>query len=168
MAVEVRACVPGDDQAVRAVHLGAFPTAVEADLVEQLQRDGEVVLSLVATEEECVVGHVLISRMTAEGDGRAYRAVGLAPIAVLPERQRSGVGAQLIREAVTRLREQGEDLVFLVGEPNYYRRFGFDPATAAPFASPYAGPYFMALALNDAALPATGRAEYAPAFADLE
>ena len=168
VSTEVRASVPGDDHAIRAVHLAAFPTALEADLVDQLQRDGAVVLSLVATEDGRVVGHVLISRMTAEGDGRAYRAVGLAPIAVLPERQRTGIGAQLIREAVTRLREQGEEFVFLVGEPDYYCRFGFDAATAAPFASPYAGPYFMALALNGAELPASGRADYAPAFADLE
>jgi putative acetyltransferase len=126
------------------------------------------VLSLVAVEEGLIVGHVLISRMQAEGDGRPYRAVGLAPVAVLPERQKQGIGSVLIREALDRLRAQGEEIVFLVGESAYYRRFGFDAATAAPFASPYAGPYFMALALGDIDLPAAGRADYAPAFAGLE
>ena len=105
--------------------------------------------------------------MHVEGDGRAWRALGLGPVAVVPERQRQGIGSALIREALVRAEALGEELVFLVGEPEYYRSFGFSAATAAPFASPYAGPYFMALALREAPLPATGKADYAPAFASL-
>ena len=166
--VEVRDAHPGDAAAIRAVLVAAFPTAQEADLVEQLQRDGDAVLSLVAVEGEVIVGHILMSRMNAVGDGRVYHAVGLAPVAVLPERQNAGIGGMLVRDAVSRMRDQSEELVFLVGEPDYYRRFGFAAATAAPFASRYAGPYFMALALNGAEPPAAGRADYAPAFAGLE
>ena len=166
--VDVREAVAGDAAAIRDVHLAAFPTALEADLVERLQRDGDALLSLVADEDGRIVGHIFMSRMTASGEGRDYRAVGLAPVAVLPERQKAGIGGRLIRAALAAMAAQGEELVFVLGEPVYYRRFGFDPAAAAPFASPYAGPYFMALALNGAALPRAGRADYAAAFAGLE
>jgi putative acetyltransferase len=166
--VEVREARPTDQDGIRAVHVAAFPTALEADLVEQLQRDGDAMLSLVAAEGEHVLGHILMSRMTAEGDGRPLRAVGLAPVAVLPDRQKEGIGGRLVEAAVDRMRDDGEQLVFLVGEPAYYARFGFAAATAAPFASPYAGPYLMALALNGTPLPESGRVDYAPAFADLE
>jgi putative acetyltransferase len=168
LAVEIRVATAGEAAAVRAVHVSAFPTAQEADLVERLERDGDAVLSLVAAEGDQIVGHILMSRMNAIGDGRVYHAVGLAPVAVLPDRQNAGIGGRLVREAVGRMRDQSEELVFLVGEPDYYRRFGFAAATAAPFASRYAGPYFMALALNGAEPPAAGRADYAPAFAGLE
>ena len=168
MGVGIRDAVPADADAIRAIHLAAFPDATEADLVEQLQRDGDGVLSLVADQEGRVVGHILISRMTAAGDGHTLRAVGLAPVAVLPELQRQGIGGRLINSAIERLRAAGVEIVFLVGEPEYYRRFGFDAATAAPFASPYAGDYFLALMLQEAELPQSGRADYAPAFAGLE
>jgi putative acetyltransferase len=79
-----------------------------------------------------------------------FRALGLAPVSVLPDRQRSGIGSALI-----------------LGSPAFYRRFGFDPDLARGFQSPYAGPYLMALPLRGA-LPATsGAVAYAPAFAAL-
>ena len=168
VGVAVRPARTSDAPAIRAVHAAAFPTAAEADLVEHLHRDGDVVLSLVAADGGAIVGHVMMSRMTAEGDGRALRAVGLAPVAVLRERQREGIGATLVQEAVARMRGEGEQFVFLVGAPAYYRRFGFAPETAAPFASPYAGACFLGLALNGAELPRRGRADYAPAFAAFE
>ena len=158
-----------DLDGVRAVHLAAFPTAAEADLVRKLHEGSDSEISLVAKDGDELVGHVLLSRMEVVGDGRNYRALGLAPVAVLPERQQQGVGSALIEKALERAEAQGEEVVFVLGEPAYYRRFGFTPECAAPFASPYAGPYFMAKALrNDFRLPASGRADYAPAFAELE
>ncbi|HEV2747641.1 MAG TPA: N-acetyltransferase [Allosphingosinicella sp.] len=168
MSIAVRPAEARDASAIRAVHLAAFPDATEADLVGQLDKDGASVLSLVAEEDGEIVGHILMSRMRVEGDGRGFRALGIAPVAVVPERQRAGIGSALIREALARARDAGEQLVFLVGEPDYYRRFGFAAATAARFASPYAGSYFMARALTDVDLPRRGRADYAPAFAGLE
>jgi putative acetyltransferase len=168
MTIEIRDATAADAAAIRAVLVAAFPTPAEADLVKQLERDSDVVFSLIAVEASQVLGHVLVSRMSAEADGRPVRAVGIGPVAVQPERQRQGIGTQLVRSAVERLRDQEERFVFLVGDPAYYRRFGFDTATAAPFASPYAGDYFMALALKDAEVPATGRADYAGAFAAIE
>jgi putative acetyltransferase len=168
VSVSVRPERAEDAQAIRAIHVAAFPTPMEADLVEQLKRDGDAEISLVAEEDSHVVGHILMSRMRVEGDGRIFRALGLAPVAVRPERQRQGIGSALIRAALTEARAAGEELVFLVGEPAYYRRFGFSEAAAASFASPYAGPYLMAQPLTENELPSAGRADYAPAFAGLE
>lgn len=166
--MRVRPAEPGDEAGIRAIHLAAFPTALEADLVEALERDGDVVVSLVADGAAGIAGHVMLSRMRVEGDGRTLRALGLGPVAVLPGHQGAGLGAALIEGALAIARATGEALVFVLGEPAYYRRFGFSAEAAAPFASPYAGPYFMALALReDLALPAAGSAVYAPAFSDL-
>ena len=155
-----------DADGIRAVHLAAFPTSAEADLVGRLQDDLSSEISLVAKEGERVVGHVLLSRMEVEGDGRRYRALGLAPVAVLPERQRQGVGCALVEAALKRADAMGEEIVFVLGEPEYYGRFGFSAEAAEPFASPYAGQYFMARSFKGD-LPSSGTAAYAPAFAEL-
>jgi putative acetyltransferase len=155
-----------DQDGIRAVHLAAFSTPLEADLVEALHAEGDAQISLVAKDEKGIVGHALLSRMNVEGDGRQYRALGLAPVAVLPDHQRQGIGSKLIDDALLEAQRFGTELVFVLGEPDYYRRFGFDAETAVPFASPYAGPYFMAKSLG-AALPSAGTAEYAPAFKNL-
>jgi putative acetyltransferase len=90
--------------------------------------------------------------------------VGLAPLAVRPDRQRSGIGARLIRAALERAKGDGWQAVFVLGDPDYYRRFGFDSSLASGFSSPYSGPHLMALAL-EAALPVTsGTIVYAKAF----
>ena len=137
--------------------------------MEALVRDGDAVVSLVADRDGAIVGHLLLSRMAASGDGRCYRAVGLAPLAVLPAAQRKGVGNALVRAALTRASEMGEELVFVLGDPAYYTRFGFSAKCASPFASPYAGPHLMAVRLrDDLPLPSQGRADYAPAFAELD
>jgi putative acetyltransferase len=161
----IRPAEPGDAAAIRGVLMAAFPTAAEADLVEALTRDRDAVVSLVAEREGAVVGHVLLSRMRVSGDGRA---VGLGPVGVVPGFQGGGIGGGLIEAALGIARATGEEVVFVLGEPDYYERFGFSAEAAAPFASPYAGPYFMALALRPGfALPAAGEAAYARAFSDL-
>lgn len=161
----IRPAEPGDAEAIRAVLVAAFPTAAEADLVEALTRDGDAIVSLVAEREGEVVGHVLLSRMRVSGDGRA---VGLGPVGVRPGFRGGGIGADLIEGALGIARATGEELVFVLGEPELYRRFGFSAEAAAAFASPYAGPYFMALALRPGfVFPAGGEAAYAPAFSDL-
>jgi putative acetyltransferase len=115
-----------------------------------------------------IVGHVLLGRMRVSADGRALRALGLAPVGVLPGFQGGGIGGALIEAALGVARATGEEIVFLLGEPDYYDRFGFSAAAAAPFASPYAGPYLMALALRPGfEPPVAGEAAYARAFFDL-
>jgi putative acetyltransferase len=154
---------PEDAPAVRALLEAAFGGPLEADLVARLRADGDVVLALVAEEAGRIVGHVLLSRMTAP-----FRALALAPVAVLPARQRQGIGSRLIRAALERATEAGFDAVIVVGEPAYYRRFGFDPELAQDLASPYAGPFLMALALQGELPARAGRVAHAPAFAACE
>jgi putative acetyltransferase len=148
-----------DRAAVRRVIAAAFVRSVEGDLVERLRDDGDGVVSLVAVEADAVIGYVMFSRMVAP-----FRALALAPVAVLPERQRAGIGSDLIRYGLERVRSARWDGVFVLGDPRYYRRFGFDPALACGFASPYAGPHLMACALGPALPVREGTIAYASAF----
>ena len=91
-------------------------------------------------------------------------AVGLAPIGVLPSCQRQSIGSALIRAGLAHLRDAGESIVFVLGEPDYYVRFGFRAVDG--YVSPYAGPYFQALKLAPDA-PASGVVTYPAPFADL-
>ncbi len=169
MTLAVRPAEGGDGAAIRAVHIAAFPTKAEAHLVEALERSGDATASLVADDRSAIVGHVLLSRMTILDGPARLRAVGLAPLAVRPECQSGGIGGRLVEAAVAAAREAGEDIVFLLGEPAYYGRFGFSAEAAAPFGSPYAGPYFQALWLRDEPEPpAQASAHYAAAFSAFE
>jgi putative acetyltransferase len=164
----IRPAEPGDTAGIRAVHEAAFPTPMEADLVEALTREGDTAVSLVAVRQGEIVGHVLLSRMTVTGEGRGLRALGLGPVGVLPGFQGGGIGKGLIEAALGIARATGEEMVFVLGEPDYYARFGFSAEAAAPFASPYAGPYFMARAFGPGFVaPGRGEAAYARAFSDL-
>ena len=163
MNVKIRPETAADDNAIHTVHAAAFPTMAEGDLVRNLWADSDARISLVAVDVDKVIGHVMLSRMDVQADGRAYRGLGLAPVAVLPELQRKGIGTALIEDGLHRARLEA-DIVFVLGEPDFYRRFGFSTEVAMRFASPYSGPYFMACILGEQ-LPAFGRADYAPAFA---
>ena len=165
--VEVRAASSADAAAIRHVLCSAFPTPAEADLVEALDRDGDQMVSLVAVDGATIVGHILFSRMAVQADDRALAGLGLGPVAVTPERQGEGIGSALIEAGLLAAGSIGTWIVFVLGEPDYYGRFGFDARTARPFASPYAGPYFQAKMLGTVKTPASGRADYAPAFAGL-
>jgi putative acetyltransferase len=153
---------PADYKAIRAVVAAAFGQTVEADLVDGLRADGDGVISLVAVDEDRIIGHVMFSRMIAP-----FPALGLAPVAVLPGRECSGIGSALIRTGLDAAKHHGWQAVFVLGEPGYYRRFGFEPALARGFDCAYSGPYLMALALGDALPVTTGRVEYAAAFGRL-
>jgi putative acetyltransferase len=152
-----------DHEAVRLLHLASFPGPGEADLVDRLRGDGDAVISLVAIEGRVLSGHVVLSKMAAP-----FRALGLGPVAVLPDWRRKGIAAALIRDGIKRAKYDGWAGIFVLGDPNYYERFGFESKHAHGFDSPYAGPHFMALPLNGDELPLRyGRLDYAPAFAAL-
>lgn len=150
--VELRTERPGDADAIRDVHRRAFQRDDEGRLVAALRSQGLVAVSLVAERDGKVIGHVLFSDLTIETSQGAVPALALAPVAVLPEAQSQGVGSRLIHAALDRCRELGHTTVFVLGEPGYYRRFGFSAELAAPLDSPYRGPYFMALELVPGAL----------------
>jgi putative acetyltransferase len=156
-----------DAAAIGEVVAAAFGQPGEAELVSRLRDNGDLVLSLVAEDGDAVVGHVAFSRVWIEGDGVRSPGIGLAPVAVLPARQRQGVARALIGAGHLRLKTLGEKIVFVLGDPDYYKRFGFSHEVAKPFACVYQGDYLQALRLSGDA-PAAGEVIYPPAFADLE
>jgi putative acetyltransferase len=160
----VRLEMPGDVVAIRIVEEIAFGRRDEARLVDDLRAAGDAVFSLVAVDDGIVAGHAIFSRLQAP-----FPALALGPVAVLPEYRRKGIASQLIRAGIARSEAAGWAAIFVLGDPAFYRRFGFDVRKARGFTSPYAGPHLMALSPGGDELPAdTGIIEYAPAFAGLE
>jgi putative acetyltransferase len=154
---------PAHHTAVRQLLVAAFPSPAEADLVERLRREGDAVMSLVALEADRIVGHIMFSKMVAP-----FRALGLAPVCVVADRRRQGIAAALIEHGIKLAKADDWEGIFVLGNPDYYQRFGFSADAATAFASPYAGPHLMLLALRPIAKSAKGRIDYAPAFTSLE
>lgn len=163
----IRPEAPGDAAAVRVVNERAFGQPAEADLVDALRRGCDDALSLVATDED-VVGHILFTPVLVDGAAPSLAGMGLAPMSVLPEHQRRGVGSSLVRHGLDALRERGCPFVVVVGHPDYYLRFGFVPASKHGFLSQWQGipdDVFMALILNPSAMGGVrGVARYRPEF----
>ena len=132
----IRPETAADRDAVRRVHATAFDTPEEAALVDNLRATADPLVSLVAEEDGDVIGHVMLSPVTLPAHPD-LRLMGLAPLAVLPARQRSGVGAALTRAGLARCRELGVGAVFVLGHPAYYPRFGFVRADAFGIDSPF-------------------------------
>ena len=135
MCLTVRSESSSDIGAIHDVNVEAFGQPAEADLVDALRAAGGAALSLVAEDGDgSIVGHILFSPVTVrcDSDGSLIdvRALGLAPMAVLPRCQREGVGTALVRAGLDQLRAQGVDAVFVLGHPAYYPRFGFERASA--------------------------------------
>jgi len=163
--MSIRAATPRDREAIRLVEEHAFGQQAEAGLVDALVGGGDTVLELVAVDEGQVVGHILFSRLHVKSGGKAFAAVALAPLAVEPSFHGTGIGGALVREAHLRLKEAGEKLAVVLGDPAYYGRFGYSHARAAGFDSDYQGEALQALAWGEA--PERGQLVYAPAFSAL-
>ncbi len=149
--IPVRIEQPGDQESVRWVNELAFGRPEEADIVDALRTAGASTLSLVALAGAEVVGHVLFSPVTIAGSGRTLDGMGLGPLAVLPEYQRQGVGSALVHSGLELLRAQACPFVVLVGHPEYYPRFGFEPASRHGIRSQWEGladEVFMLLVLD--------------------
>lgn len=138
----IREAVSSDRAAIHALLFAAFGT-VDGDeiaaLVDALMVDptAEPVLSLVATKDKRVVGHILFSAVRVGEPPGLVRSAILAPLAVDPGFQRLGIGRRLIEQGLDRLREQGVALVFVLGHAGYYPRHGFQPAGVHGFRAPY-------------------------------
>jgi putative acetyltransferase len=164
-AIAIRPERPGDRTAIHSLLVVAFAGSNEADLVDRLRADGSLAVSLVAVDGGRIVGHIAASPIAIEGiAGRT--AASLAPLAVLPESQRQGIGAALVAVLHEHLVRAGTDLAFVLGDPAYYKRLGFHVDAAGEFWSPFAGPAFMVRELAAGALAASrgARLRYAPAF----
>jgi putative acetyltransferase len=156
-----------DSSGIRHVNELAFGQPAEADLVEKLRQACAEALSLVA-EDGAIVGHILFTPVVVEGTGRDVLGMGLGPMAVLPDRQRQGIGSQLVRRGLDILRERGYRFVVVVGHPEYYPRFGFEPASKHGLVSQWEGipdAAFMVLVLDVHAMAgAYGVAKYRDEF----
>lgn len=164
----IRAEQDGDAQLVSEVHRAAFPTDVEALLVDRLRASGNARVSLVAVLDGQIVGHVLFSPVSLIAADGVFAGLGLAPLAVLPGFQRRGVGMALVREGLECCRQQRCPFVVVLGHPEYYPRFGFGRASALGVANEYqVDEPFMVLELEPGSLPAGGGlAKYGPEFAE--
>jgi putative acetyltransferase len=153
------------------VHEAAFERPDEAKLVARLRREARPCVSLVAEAAGRVIGHVFVSPVTIEGaPPDAPAAGGLAPVGVLPDAQGRGIGGALIRAGIEASRTLGWELLFLLGNPAYYGRFGFE--LAAPHGLHYESHAFdVAFLVQERAAGARARARgwvrYHPAFAEL-
>jgi len=150
---------------VRSINEAAFGRPNEADLVDNLRVEGGVLLSLIAEIEKRLIGHILFSRMFIETGGVSIPAAALAPMAVLPEYQRRGVGGRLIEFGLDLLRARGERIVIVLGHSDYYPRFGFSCEKARFLDSPFPSDVFMAMELSAGALDGVrGKVRYPAPF----
>ncbi|MBD58792.1 MAG: GNAT family N-acetyltransferase [Citromicrobium sp.] len=156
----------GDAPAIHALTKAAFAKAIRSDgneqnIVDALRRDGDLALSLVATNmDEAIIGHIAVSPVTISDGTEGWYAAG--PVSVMPTRQRVGIGSQLATEAIDRMEERGAKGLVLLGDPGYYARFGFmpDPDLVLPGVP---AEYFQVRQLGDGPRP-KGEVTYAPGF----
>ncbi len=167
MNLTIRDERPEDLTAVYEVNRLAFGREDEANLVADLRPLARPFISLVAIFDETVVGHLLFTRVDIQGENGSGTAMGLGPVAVLPDFQKRKVGSRLIEAGLNRSRQLGQNLVFVLGHPDYYRRFDFLSARSMGFyfRSADTDPYFFVLELlPGAADNLTGEVKYLPPF----
>jgi putative acetyltransferase len=142
---------PADHDAIATLVAAAFGRQDEAELVRRLRADGDAIAEFVAVENaDKIAGHILFSSLKVEP--ATIRIAALAPVSVLPERQKAGFGSALIREGIMRCKALGFDAVAVLGDPAYYSRFGFTGGAAQVLNSVYSGRAYQALELRTGAL----------------
>lgn len=167
--MEIRAEKPEDVGMIRQVNIAAFGQENEANLVDRL-RGVTVTFSFVALQSNRAIGHVFFSPISVEGESTACLSMlGLAPIAVLPEYQRQGIGSLLIRQSLAELTRLDVHAIFVLGHPKYYPRFGFIPAKQKGFKCEYlvSDEAFMVLELANGRLDGcSGTVKYRSEFSE--
>jgi putative acetyltransferase len=155
-----------DWTAISDVHRRAFDAEAEPRLVEALRTAGRLSVSLVAVLGDVVAGHIAFSDVTIDIPGRPLVGLGLAPVGVLPGMQRQGIGSALIRAGLDQCKERRAPFVVVLGDPGYYRRFGFKTAADWGVGNEYgAHEEFMAFEFSPGAIPSpAGIARYSPEF----
>jgi len=167
--MQIRPERQSDIPSIRAVNQSAFNTSAEADVVDALRERAQRLVSLVADADGTIVGHIMFSPVTllAHPD---LRIMGLAPMAVVPARQRQGIGSALVHEGLERCRELGFAAVVVLGHAEYYPRFGFTPASRFSLRCEYDVPdeVFMAIELDARTLRGrSGTIRYHAAFTEV-
>jgi putative acetyltransferase len=142
MNSQVRKAFESDKQAISDVVIAAFGDVKGqeiTDLITDLLADpsAQPSLSLVATTNDNVVGHILFTNSQIKHSQRMISSVILAPLSVLPEYQSQSIGGRLIKEGLKQLKAGDVELVFVLGHPGYYPKYGFSPAGISEFGAPY-------------------------------
>lgn len=166
MKVVVRAETVDDLALVREVNVEAFESKTEADLVDRLRGVARPVVSLVATVDGAIAGHILFSPVTL-ANHEDLNLMGLGPMAVLPKHQRRGIGSALVREGLGRCVQLGRSACVVLGHRDFYPRFGFVPASRFGISCKWDVPdeVFMALELTRGVLRGrSGMIRYHEAF----
>jgi putative acetyltransferase len=163
MEIKFRPEETNDIEQIREVVRAAFPTAAESRLVNALRASGKAMISLVAVQEDRVLGHILFSPVSTAPSGEA-KGLGLAPVAVHPTVQSRGIGSKLIQEGLRLCKELGYDYCVVLGDPKYYRRFGFEKASQFGIQNEYGvDEEFMVIHVSDRDV--AGLLKYASEFA---
>lgn len=155
MSITIRQEVKEDYKRVYEINKMAFGREVESKLIEKIRQGPNFVpeLSLVAEKDNEIVGHILFSKIKIEGESE-YETLMLAPIAVIPELQKQGIGGKLIKKGIEKAIELGFDSIIVVGHKDYYPKFGFQKASKWGIKCPFEVPdgAFMAIELTKKAL----------------
>ena len=164
MAVIIRPEQPADEQMIHDLTVAAFEPVPysdgsEASIIAGLREDGDLTVSLVAVEGSDIVGHVAFSPVTVGASSDGW--YGLGPVSVCPDRQRKGIGSALINEGLSILRAQGAKGCALVGDPDYYGRFGFRSDGRVSYEE-LPSQYVQRLSFGDEV--PSGRLRFSPAF----
>ena len=166
--IEIREEQETDREAIHKLNEQAFGQPTEANIVDALRASCPGVVSLVALINSRIAGHILFSPVVIESSNGTITGMGLAPIAVLPEHQRQGIGSKLVRRGIARLKDRQCPFVVVVGHAEDYPRFGFERASLHDIRSQWDGipdEAFMVLMLDNAAMTGvSGVARYRSEF----
>ena len=166
--ITIRPEKPEDIPSVRIINERAFGQPAEADIVDKLRQNCPEALSLVAEDEGYIVGHILFTPVTVETDEKSIQGMGLAPMAVLPERQREGIGSVMVENGLKILQDRSCPFVIVLGHAEYYPRFGFKIASKHGLTSQWDGvpdEAFMVLIFDEITLEGvSGIAKYRKEF----
>jgi putative acetyltransferase len=159
----IRLARPQDYEQVAELVEAAFGRHDEALLVETLRKDRKIMYEWVATVSDELAGHLVLSRLR-----NPKHCLALGPVSVAPMHQGEGVGSALIHAAMELAEEEEWVAVFVLGDPNYYDRFGFDVGSASTFSSPYPAEFTGVAVLDAGGFSAlTREIEYPNAFSML-
>lgn len=166
--IQIRDESPDDVASIREVNTRAFGQDQEGRIVDALRSNGAGLLSLVATLNDRVVGHIMYSPLSIGSD--AVMGAGLGPMAVHPEHQRQGIGTKLVEAGNRRLKDAGCPFIVVVGHPGFYPRFGFSPASSHGIKCEWEVPddVFMLLVLDSGRMQSvSGLAKYRHEFSSV-
>jgi putative acetyltransferase len=161
---------PDDVAAVYNIQSLAFGQPNEANLVDALRQHADPFISLVAELSGQIIGHIFFSPVSIEDENSSFMAMGLVPLAVLPEFQNQGIGSALVTAGLDECQRLGHDVVVVLGHPKYYPRFGFVSGHSKGIRSEYNVPadVFMVSELTSGALKGRkGLVKYHAAFSKL-